>query len=279
MFEKAINGLKFIIKNNLLLLPNIFKGNNATRKYVIKIWLLNNLDFFLAGLNRYIQILCLRNRFKKMDKNPIPNKHKIVEIESFVEIFYINMIHRVDRKNLILKEFDKIGISKFSRFEGIFNPIGVLGCAYSHKGVLDLFDEYNDKLLMVCEDDISFIGSSDKLKVLIENFINDDSLDVLCLGFNQFNQYHYNEYFNLTSDTQTTSCYVVKPYMKEFLLRNFELSINLFVHGIDRVYKPEIDLVWKVLQKKYNFVIPKERYAFQIESFSDIEKRIVNYRV
>ena len=75
---------------------------------------------------------------------------------------------------------------------------------------MKLFDEKQEKQLMICEDDVSFIRSLDKTEVLLENSINDDNLDVHCLGFNNLNQYPYNDYFNLTSDAQTLSCYIVK---------------------------------------------------------------------
>ena len=279
MNKKIINRIKFVLKNNILLIPNLLKGNQATREYVIKIWLENNLRFLLTGFNNNVQSFYLRKRIKKINIMPVANQQINVEIESNLNVFYINLIHRVDRKKMIEEELDKIEFKRYSRFNGISNPNGALGCAYSHKGVLDLFDENNGKLLMVCEDDISFIGSSEKLQMLLENFINDENLDVLCLGFNNFNQYPYNDYFNLTSDTLTTSCYIIKPYMKEILLSNFELSIELLENGVDRIYRLAIDQVWKVVQKKHNFVIPKERFAFQRESYSDIEKQIVNYKV
>jgi GR25 family glycosyltransferase involved in LPS biosynthesis len=180
---------------------------------------------------------------------------------------------------MIIEQFDKIGISKYNRFNAILNSNGALGCAYSHKEVIKLYDESNNKPLMVCEDDIQFIGNSDRLITLLENFINDNNLDVLCLAYNNTNQYPYNDYFNLTSDTQTMSCYILKPYMKNVFLKIFELSTKLLEQGIDRIYKPEIDQVWKVLQKNYNFITPKERFAFQRVSYSDIRKKIVDYKV
>ena len=279
MYKKIINRLIFAIRNNLLLVPNLLKGNNTTRAYVIKMWLENNHRLLLNGFYENVQIFFLRKRIKKIDINPIVKLNTLVEIENYLDIIYINLTHRVDRKKNIVEEFDKIGILNYSRFNGLLNANGALGCAYSHKKVIKLYDAANDKLLMVCEDDIQFIGSSNKLNILLENFINDNNLNVLCLAFNHSNQYPYNDYFNLTSDTQTMSCYILKPYMKDVFLKNFELSTKLLEHGIDRIYKPEIDQVWKSLQKKYNFIIPIERFALQRESFSDIEKKIVDYKV
>jgi uncharacterized protein YjaG (DUF416 family) len=67
--------------------------------------------------------------------------------------------------------------------------------------------------------------------------------------------------------------------MREVMLNNFELSVQLLESNIDKIYRPAIDQVWKVLQKDYNFVIPKVRFAIQLESFSDIENKITDYGV
>ena len=244
-------------------------------------WLRNNYYFILKilRLTNYYQALVLRKRIMKMNLNADYNIPIIVDVEDYLDVYYINLNHRLDRKNMIIKEFDNIGLSKYTRLDAISRHNGALGCALSHKELLKTFDEKDGKLLMVCEDDVSFTGSNEKFRLLLSKFKNDPNLDVLCLGFNHFNEFSYDYNFYLTSDTQTMSCYIIKPYMKDILIKNFELSIQLLEQGIDKLYKPAIDQVWKLLQTKYNFVIPKDRFAIQRESFSDIEKKVVNYKV
>jgi glycosyl transferase family 25 len=217
-------------------------------------------------------------KYKNIPLEAVYRPIKISKIDDWLDVIYINLAHRIDRKKDLVIEFSKIGLANYKRFDAVQKSNGALGCANSHRDSLKYYLDI-EKLLMICEDDISFIGSCDTIMILLEGFINDSNLDVLCLGFNHSNQYSYNHYFFLTSDTQTMSCYVLKPHMKEIMLNNFDLSVQLLEYGIDKIYRPEIDQVWKSLQKDYNFVIPKIRFAYQRESFSDIEMKIVDYKL
>jgi glycosyl transferase family 25 len=175
--------------------------------------------------------------------------------------------------------FYKLGVKKFNRFDAIKRDDGILGCVLSHKKVLENWMPDNANLIMVCEDDLRITGDLDELKTLLLEFIKDSNLDVMCLSHNNFDEYPYSERFSITSNTQTTSCYVLKSYMKDIMLKNFNLSIKLLEAKVDKQYKVELDQVWKLLQKKYIFVIPKKRFAFQRQSYSDIQQKIVDYKV
>jgi glycosyl transferase family 25 len=223
--------------------------------------------------------MILQSRVRKLhDDSEINGSVQNYNI-SALDAVYINLKHREDRNLEVIKEFKKIGLTRVIRFEAIMRENGALGCALSHHQVLNDWNFETSDLLMICEDDIVFAGDANQLNKLLLNFQTDNNLDILCLGYNHRNEYSYNDLFFLTSDTQTASCYVVKPHMKEILLKFFDYSIHLLKFEIDKAYQVEIDKVWKILQKKYNFVIPKERFAYQRESFSDIEHRIVNYDV
>jgi len=271
---------KRFIKNNLLIIPNLLKGNRSIKKYVLINYLHNNLDFVSIGfIKKWIQEYKLKLRFKKMNHNSNLEHISVHKTDDLFDIIYINLTHRTDRKKQLIEEFGKIGINNLNRFDAVKNSNGALGCAISHKSILKDYHLDKHRLLMICEDDVSFFGSYDTLMLLIESFINDANLDVLCLGFNNSNKNPYNDYFYLTSDTQTMSCYILKPYMKEIMLKNFEMSVQLIELDINSIYKPEIDQVWKLLQKDFNFVIPKIRFAYQRESYSDIEKKVVSYNL
>lgn len=272
--------LKSILRNNLILVPNLLRGNANTFIYVLQSWLNNNLILLFPPLARVFQLATLKRRIRSL--NPIiVNFHPIYKynVLNQLDICYINLAHRQDRNIEIINEFNKLGLENYSRFNAIKNTSGALGCAMSHMTILENWTANSPKLLMVCEDDIKFNDKLEELELILSEFINDNNLDILCLSYNHFNEASYNGIFNLTSDTQTMSCYVVKPHMKEILLDNFKLSVKLLETRIDNQYKVAIDQVWKVLQKKYNFVIPKKRFAFQRESYSDIENRVVDYKV
>lgn len=280
IFQKIYMRLKIILRNNLILVPNLLRGDANTFIYVLQSWLNNNLILLFTPLAKVFQLATLKRRIKSL--NPIiDNFHPIYKYNVLdqLDICYINLAHRQDRKIETIHELDKLGLENYSRFNAIKNTNGALGCAISHKNILENWTANRSRLLMVCEDDIEFNAPLEYLKKLLSEFNNDKNLDILCLSYNHFNEASYNKFFNLTSNTQTMSCYVVKPHVKETLLINFKLSVKLLEAGIDSQYKVAIDQVWKVLQKKYNFVIPKKRFAFQRQSYSDIENRVVDYKV
>jgi hypothetical protein len=82
----------------------------------------------------------------------------------------------------------------------------------------------------------------------------------------------------LTTNAQTASCYVIKKAIVDDLIKVFNDSIEMLKRGIDSEYSA-IDQTWKLLQNKYFFAIPIKKIAFQRESFSDIENKIVDYKV
>lgn len=189
--------------------------------------------------------------------------------------FFINLEHRSDRLESILYELEKTNIKYLSRFEAIKNTNGALGCSLSHFELMSKWDATKDELLMLCEDDIKFIVSSAELSKLIQEFVNDPKADVLLLAANANIQHPYSDYFNIVLNSQTTAAYIVKPHMKNVLLENYQLSINLLEKGILSNIAA-IDQIWKDLQVKFTFITPKEITVYQAESYSDIEKTTVN---
>lgn len=275
-----IDRMRIIIRNNLFFLPNIVKGDLSVKKYVSATWLKNNFLIF-KPIAIKLQVLVLERRVKniKTNNNLLHNSGAIKDGLSNLEIVYINLEHRNDRNNEIKAEFSKIGIQKFKRFDAYKKTNGALGCALSHRGVLQEWVPKKSELLMVCEDDLKFNGKPDELIELITLFANMEDLDILCLSYNHQNEFAIDDFFLLSSNIQTMSCYIVKPNMRQLLINNFSQSIKMLEVGVDSQYNVAVDQVWKVLQKKYNFVIPKKRFSYQGESYSDIEKKIVNYKL
>lgn len=280
MLEKLKYRLLFIYKNNLLLLRNLLKCDCEVRYHVLKEWIKANI-VNLNPFNKWFQNISLYLRIKKLSliKFKTPKEKLESNIFDITDVKYINLESRKDRNIQMINEFNKLDLINYSRFDAVNNNNGALGCSLSHKFVIEQWYAKKSRLLMICEDDASFNGDLNELEILLSNFYQDDRLDVLCLGYNHFNQQHYNDLFYLTSDTVTTSCYVLKPHMKEILINNINLSIKLLRCGIDTQYKVGIDQVWTLLQKKYFFVIPKKRFAYQRESFSNISNKYANRKV
>ena len=83
------------------------------------------------------------------------------EINSFADIknvFYINLDHRLDRKNHIETQLKNVGFSHFDRFNAIKLANGRIGCSMSHLRCLVLAKERNYEHVLICEDDTTFLN-------------------------------------------------------------------------------------------------------------------------
>jgi GR25 family glycosyltransferase involved in LPS biosynthesis len=132
--------------------------------------------------------------------------------------YYINLDKRIDRKELIEKEFERLGFQA-TRFSAIEHEDGATGCLESHLALL-LFtslESMSNNITFICEDDIQFIEERDTLDFFINEFIHSDA-DILCLGNLSRNQEYYSSYLYRSYDLQTTSCYLIKDSFKSKLI-------------------------------------------------------------
>jgi hypothetical protein len=194
------------------------------------------------------------------------------------DIFYINLDHRIDRRSHIEGEFEKIGVSNYTRIAAIKDENGALGCAQSHLNILRAWDANPQRLLMICEDDCQFLLERSEIDDLVDQFFSDTRLDVLCLGYNARNGVPVTNEFTITSNTQTLSCYIMKPHIVAKLIESALKSTKWLATGLPE-QKAAIDVVWKELQTQYMFAIPRNRAAKQTGFYSDIQKKSVSYNV
>ena len=192
------------------------------------------------------------------------------------EIHYIDLKHREDRRAEIQSEFKALGVTRFARFEAIADANGALGCAKSHETVLSSASILEDQLLMICEDDCKFIADRAAIDAAIEEFFYNPHLDVLCLAYNAENGFAISQNLMITSDTQTTSCYILKAAAIAEVLGCMRFSVeNLSRGGAGFDYA--IDRVWKRAQRQMFFALTKDHFARQRPSFSDIEQNYQDY--
>jgi hypothetical protein len=237
----------------------------VARKALGKIWLLRRYALF----QRLV---------------PLSNKGKIASDRVGLdrcEIKLINLPHRVDRLDHFSDQARFLRIEQFQVFEATKRENGALGCAISHRELLASSRNNKFDLLMICEDDCEFLVARPELDALVEEFYKNDKLDVLCLGYNTPNswqQVKISQRLSITENTQTTSCYVIKPHMISILQNSAAKSaFNLEKFNIKGIH--ELDLVWKELQQVYFFAIPNNRPVRQGQFYSDIEKKVTDYGV
>jgi glycosyl transferase family 25 len=204
-------------------------------------------------------------------------------MERLDKVIYINLEDRTDRRKEVDEEFlFKLKFFKFYRLNAIKKEKGALGCLFSHLSLLRAMLVNNWNAIMICEDDIEILTNRESIDLHINLFLDNDNFDILCLGnsCNNFNTIDDN--FNRGFDIQTTSCYVIKkrmvvPLMKLFIDDDKDLLKTPFENVVNE--HKIIDVEWIKLQNDYSFVLPIVRQLKQRSSFSDIEKKDVDYNV
>ena len=195
-------------------------------------------------------------------------------------IVVINLDRRADRLEATAAELQKVDFLSHERFSAFETPDGRVGCSQSHIAVLEDFVESGRAVLMVCEDDVNFVEPGAILRETLKEFFQDPVLDILCVGNNvQQEPVKWSSLLSLSSDTQTTSCYVVKRQAAKVLLRNFRRG-EARLRKSGQYSRFAIDIYWKRLQRgRLVFCVPSKRLVMQRPSFSDIEKVWVDYEV
>lgn len=193
-------------------------------------------------------------------------------MENFIEkVIYINLSYRTDRKQEIENELLKVfPIEKILRFEAIKHEKGGIGCSMSHAGALEVAIQNNWKNVLIVEDDLqwtNFQSGTTLLNKLISN-----PYDVILLS-GHFVRYDKKTY-KLNGCTGRTS-YVVSNHYYQTLLDNYKDGLSSLLKQYIPIYRG--DVYWQILHKKDNWFIIMPQLCVQRPSYSDIEKRQVNY--
>lgn len=197
------------------------------------------------------------------------------------QIRVINLPHRKDRLESFFREVQRLDMPNVKVFEAIPQENGALGCSLSHQQVLREADLVSSELLMICEDDCEFLVERPLIDEVIEEFYKNPKLDVLCLGYNapfERQNLQISKNLRITENTQTTSCYVVRPKIVS-LLESVAASSADHLRSSRLKGLFEYDLMWKSIQTSYFFAIPTYRIVKQRAGYSDIEGAQTDYGV
>ena len=197
-------------------------------------------------------------------------------------IFYINLESRIDRKEHFLNEIKKLCIdeSKIVRIDAVKDTNGALGCSKSHIKSLEKFMENSLwKTCMIFEDDYTFYNTNiennnDRLKSFFSNFTD---WGILLLSSNQAGKSSIKTHIDcveLVTYSQTLSGYCIHKDCVKEIYENFKESTTLLEKSNSKP-KHAVDIYWnKLTMKRYSFT---PNMGYQYQSFSDIEKKVVNY--
>lgn len=185
-------------------------------------------------------------------------------------VVYINLEHRSDRRQSFQTQMETLDVAHFRRFEAVRAQPGGLGCSMSHDRVLSSWSPVGDQLLMVCEDDALFLASRPEIDEIIEEFAADPRLSVLALANSTPWRIPISDRLAISSDIQTTACYVAKASAVPGLIRSAQASMSAFA-AKKRYAAAAIDQVWKTYQHEVFFAVPRNRAVIQMPGESDIE--------
>jgi glycosyl transferase family 25 len=217
----------------------------------------------------------------RFEKRVYTNDYKTLEEFDVIDkILYINLDSRHDRRNEIEREFikAKIPINKIERISAIYNERGGLGCTASHIKCLKhaIQNKFNNVLIL--EDDFNFIEDKSIIMNGIKNILDfNNEWDVIFFSGNILKTIPFNKTFSKAIDVQCASGYLVNSRYYLKLLKNFEDGYKLFVKNNNPPLFA-VDIFWKSLQPIDNWYVFNIKLGYQRVSYSDIEKRTVDYR-
>jgi glycosyl transferase family 25 len=200
------------------------------------------------------------------------------------KVVYINLDHRQDRRDTMMKFFQEGGIpsEKIIRFPAIRHEIGMIGCGQSHIGVLRMAKEKGWGNILVLEDDIEWIDFKESY-LKLESLVSSQTWDVCMLTGRYLNVQDVKVNIALH-----TNAYIVAKHYVPTLLDNFETGqrkllepfrlpfqkINMKQRAMaDHIH--HIDVYWCKLQKEDTWICMNPQMCSQTESYSDINGAVM----
>jgi hypothetical protein len=198
-----------------------------------------------------------------------------------LNIFVINLNERIDRFNRIKSDFSHPNIN-IIRIEAIKKNPGWIGLYDTNKSIIKkAIDENMDNILIV-EDDCKlefniseFMDRFIKIKDWLDN--NSDKLDIYNGGINFYSieSNFQNDIFHVNNLVSNKS----KNYL--FLIENFLWACAQFIYinkkAFFKIYNDSQLKCWDLFLNKYKTIFSYPLLTTQYSSYSNIEKREVNY--
>jgi|TARA_B110000116_G_C16795153_1_gene566192 glycosyl transferase family 25 len=199
-----------------------------------------------------------------------------MNVNNLEHIFYINLKERVDRKESVELELDKVGW-EYTRFGAVKTKSGRVGCSMSHLKLLKMAKDKKMPYIVIVEDDIQF-KDVELFKKLFDNFMNSKiEYDVFLLSGNlRPPAIKITESIVRVYKSFTTTGYIVKSHYYDKMIKNIQESINKLLLNENDGYNA-IDTYLMKLQRIDKWYISYPRTVTQRPDYSDIENKQVNY--
>lgn len=192
------------------------------------------------------------------------------------KIFYINLDRRTDRRDLIEMDLAKIGLNA-ERFPGIQFEPGIVGCGKSHLAVMKMAKERGYKNVLILEDDFTFLVSKEEFDVALENFFsNVKEYDVCMLCGQNMSVTPLKSGLSKVIEANNASAYLINGAYLDTLIALYEHALPLLERTGEH-WNYANDQVWKVLQRKDNWLCFHPRLGKQRSGYSDNAKAFMDY--
>jgi GR25 family glycosyltransferase involved in LPS biosynthesis len=168
------------------------------------------------------------------------------------------------------------------RFNAIRVKNGAIGCSMSHVKCLETAKKMNLPHILICEDDIEFLDPSlfvEQLNSFFEK--HQDDWDVVLFAGNNLPPYRIPENDNTcvqVSHCQTTTGYLVKSHYFDTLILNMKEGVTNLIAEPEKHTSYAIDKYWLSLQKQHKWFLIVPLTVVQKIDYSDIEKKMTNYK-
>jgi GR25 family glycosyltransferase involved in LPS biosynthesis len=202
-------------------------------------------------------------------------------LNRFDVVFFINLASRKDRLEHITQELSKTNIDygKIIRIDAVHDKTnGAIGCSKSHCLALEQFLDSEHKTCLILEDDFEFVLPQEHTNYLVDRLFREvPKYDVVMFAANigVCNPTEY-DFLVKIMNAQTTGGYAITRKFARVLLKNIREGLR----ELERTQIPQlfaIDMYMKKLQPQSNWYCFNPKIGKQMVSYSDIERRVVNY--
>ena len=208
-----------------------------------------------------------------------------------MHIVYINLDTRPDRKIHCEHELGKLDLEskEIVRLSAVSLPDRRVGCSMSHLRALRMARDRGWDRVMIVEDDICFTQPQWFSAALRRALDGEIGFDVLLLAGNLATHLHGQRYVTpiaaLDSEAQlcrvercwTTTGYVVNSHYYDRLIDNVSDGIKHLLTSPHLGARFCIDVYWQHLMQSDEFLMIFPRTVSQLKSYSDIERKIIDY--
>lgn len=229
-------------------------------------------------LNRFIPQSSPTEKIQQKEVVVSPLARKPSPFDRFGIVYYINLDHRIDRRQEIEAELDSMSVDPqmIQRIPGVIAEAhkGAIGCTMAHMNALKHFTEDTDyETCVVLEDDFQFLVKEQQLAQSFEAFFNEIVYwDVVLLaGRMKITTNEPRNSCHRVHDVSTTSGYIVNRKFAHTLLQNYSEGLEKLTRKYD-LHRYAIDEYWKRIQEANKWYALKPLSGTQRESFSDINQ-------